>query len=83
VSFLLDIVAATFRISTPIVYATVGDTYVQRGGMLNLGIEGMMFAGAFFGFVTAFYTGSLWLGLAAAAPPDTRHVTAPPGSIST
>jgi ABC-type uncharacterized transport system permease subunit len=67
VSFLLDIVAATFRISTPIVYATVGDTYVQRGGMLNLGIEGMMFAGSFFGFVTAFHTGSLWLGLAAAA----------------
>jgi general nucleoside transport system permease protein len=66
VSFLLDIVAATFRISTPIVYATVGDTYVQRAGMLNLGIEGMMFAGAFFGFVTAFHTGSLWLGLGAA-----------------
>jgi general nucleoside transport system permease protein len=67
VSFLLDIVAATFRISTPIVYATVGDTYVQRAGMLNLGIEGMMFAGAFFGFLTAFHTGSLWLGLGAAA----------------
>jgi len=67
VSFFLDIVAATFRISTPIVYATVGDTYVQRAGMLNLGIEGMMFAGAFFGFLTAFHTGSLWLGLAAAA----------------
>lgn len=65
-NFVLDIVAATFRVSTPIVYATVGDTYVQRGGMLNLGIEGMMFAGAFFGFVTAFHTGSLWLGLAAA-----------------
>jgi ABC-type uncharacterized transport system permease subunit len=66
VNFVLDIVSATFRVSTPIVYATVGDTYVQRGGMLNLGIEGMMFAGAFFGFVTAFHTGSLWLGLAAA-----------------
>jgi ABC-type uncharacterized transport system permease subunit len=65
-SFLLDIVSATFRVSTPIVYATVGDTYVQRGGMLNLGIEGMMFAGAFFGFVTAYHTGSLLLGLAAA-----------------
>jgi general nucleoside transport system permease protein len=66
-SFLLDIIAATFRSSTPIVYAAVGDTYVQRAGMLNLGIEGMMFAGAFFGFVTAFHSGSLWLGLAAAA----------------
>lgn len=66
-NFLLDIVQATFRTSTPIVYATVGDTYVQRAGMLNLGIEGMMFAGAFFGFLTGFKTGSLWLGLAAAA----------------
>lgn len=66
-NFLLDIVQATFRTSTPIVYAAVGDTYVQRAGMLNLGIEGMMFAGAFFGFLTGFHTGSLWLGLAAAA----------------
>ncbi|MEX2211221.1 MAG: ABC transporter permease [Gaiellaceae bacterium] len=65
-NFVLDIVQATFRVSTPIVYATVGDTYVQRGGMLNLGIEGMMFAGAFFGFMTAFHSGSLWLGLAGA-----------------
>lgn len=66
-NFVLDIVQATFRTSTPIVYAAVGDTYVQRAGMLNLGIEGMMFAGAFFGFLTGFKTGSLWLGLAAAA----------------
>jgi ABC-type uncharacterized transport system permease subunit len=66
-SFILDIVSATFRVSTPIVYATVGDTYVQRAGMLNLGIEGMMFSGAFFGFMVAFQTGSIWLGLAAAA----------------
>ena len=66
-SFLADIVAATFRVSTPIVYATVGDTYVQRAGMLNLGIEGMMFAGAFFGFMVGFHSGSIWLGLAAAA----------------
>jgi len=65
-SFVLDILQATFRTSTPIVYASVGDTYTQRAGMLNLGIEGMMFAGAFFGFLTAFHTGSLWLGLAAA-----------------
>jgi general nucleoside transport system permease protein len=66
VNFVLDIITATFRVATPITFATVGDTYVQRAGMLNLGIEGMMFAGAFFGFVTAFHTGSLWLGLAAA-----------------
>ncbi len=65
-SFLLDILAATFRTSTPLVYASVGDTIVQRSGMLNLGIEGMMFAGAFFGFAAAYGSGSLVLGLVAA-----------------
>jgi ABC-type uncharacterized transport system permease subunit len=66
VNFVLDIVAATFRSATPLVYASVGDTFVQRAGMLNLGIEGMMFAGAFSGFVAAYETGSLLVGLVAA-----------------
>jgi len=66
-SFVLDILSATFRTSTPLVYASVGDTFVQRAGMLNLGIEGMMFAGAFFGFAAAYGSGSLLVGLAAAA----------------
>jgi simple sugar transport system permease protein len=66
-NFILDIAQATFRTATPIVYATTGDTIVQRAGILNLGIEGMMFAGAFFGFAAGFHTGSLWVGLAAAA----------------
>lgn len=65
-SFLLDILSATFRTGTPLVYASVGDTIVQRAGILNLGIEGMMFAGAFFGFAAAYGTGSLWVGLLAA-----------------
>jgi ABC-type uncharacterized transport system permease subunit len=67
VSFLLDVFTATFRTATPLVYASVGDTYVQRAGMLNLGIEGMMFAGAFVGFAAAYGTGSLLVGLLAAA----------------
>jgi simple sugar transport system permease protein len=66
VSFVLDIVAATFRTATPLVYASVGDTIVQRGAMLNLGIEGMMFAGAFAGFAAAYASGSLLVGLLAA-----------------
>jgi ABC-type uncharacterized transport system permease subunit len=66
VNFVLDIVAATFRTATPLVYASVGDTYVQRAGMLNLGIEGMMFAGAFAGFAAAHGSGSLLVGVLAA-----------------
>jgi ABC-type uncharacterized transport system permease subunit len=65
-SFTLDVLAATFRNATPLVYASVGDTFVQRAGMLNLGIEGMMFAGAFAGFAAAYATGSLLVGLLAA-----------------
>ena len=62
-TFFADIFAATFRNATPLVYGTVGETYTERAGILNLGIEGTMYAGAFFGFATAYYTGDPLLGL--------------------
>lgn len=65
-TFLVDLLAATLRNATPLVYGTVGETYAERSGVLNLGIEGTMYAGAFAGFATAWATGSLLLGLAAA-----------------
>ena len=64
--FLVDLLAATLRNATPLVYGAVGETYAERSGVLNLGIEGTMYAGAFFGFAVAYSTGSLLLGLAAA-----------------
>jgi general nucleoside transport system permease protein len=66
VSFVSDVIAATFRNATPLVYGTVGETYCERAGILNLGIEGTMYAGAFFGFYAAQSSGSLLLGLVAA-----------------
>lgn len=65
-TFLFDLFAATFRNATPLVYGTVGETYAERSGVLNLGIEGTMYAGAFFGFAVALATGSPLAGLAAA-----------------
>ena len=62
-TFFADIIAATFRNATPLVYGTVGETYTERAGILNLGIEGTMYAGAFFGFATAYHTGDPWIGL--------------------
>lgn len=62
-TFVLDVVAATFRNATPLVYGTVGETYCERAGILNLGIEGTMYAGAFFGFLAAQSSGSLLVGL--------------------
>lgn len=64
-SFVIDVVAATLRNSTPLVYGTVGETYCERAGILNLGIEGTMYAGAFFGFLAAYASGSLAVGLVA------------------
>jgi simple sugar transport system permease protein len=65
-TFLADLLAATFRNATPLVYGTVGETYTERAGVLNLGIEGTMYAGAFFGFAVAFLTGNPLLGLGGA-----------------
>jgi len=48
------------------VYGTVGETYTERSGVLNLGIEGTMYAGAFTGFAAAWATGSPLIGLIAA-----------------
>lgn len=65
-NFLIDLLAATLRNATPLVYGTVGETYSERSGVLNLGIEGTMYAGAFAGFAAAWATGSPLLGLLAA-----------------
>lgn len=61
--FLINLIGATLRVSTPILLAAIGETYTERAGILNLGIEGIMFIGAFSGFFVADQTGSLWFGL--------------------
>jgi len=61
--FIVDIIAATLRIATPLIFATLGELFCERAGILNLGIEGTMFFGAFSGFTAASLSGSLWLGI--------------------
>lgn len=63
---LLALVTATLVIATPLVWAGIGELVIEKTGILNLGIEGTMVAGAFGGFVVADVTGSVWIGLAAA-----------------
>jgi simple sugar transport system permease protein len=60
---LVSLVGATLRVATPLIFATLGELFCERAGILNLGIEGIMFLGAFAGFTAASLTGSLWLGL--------------------
>ncbi len=60
------LLAATLRVATPLLFAALGETLVERAGVLNLGIEGTMFLGAMVGFVAAYFSSSLWIGVGAA-----------------
>lgn len=51
--------------ATPLVYAAIGELVVEKSGVLNLGVEGMMLAGAVSGFAIASSTGSALLGVLA------------------
>ena len=64
--FIIGLVAATLRVATPLLLGTLGEVFAERAGILNLGIEGTMFFGAFVGFLVGGMTESLWLGVLAA-----------------
>ncbi len=63
---LVAVLAATLTIATPLVFGALGALLGERAGVLNLGIEGTMYVGAFVGFLVAARTGSLTLALLAA-----------------
>ena len=63
---LVGILASGIRLATPYLYAAIGETFGQRSGVLNLGVEGQMLLGAFAAFYVALTTGNLWLGMFAA-----------------
>ena len=56
------ILYATLVYMTPLLYASLGSCFSEVSGVVNIGIEGMMTAGAFTGTVVAYFTGSPWIG---------------------
>ena len=56
------ILFATLVYATPLLYAALGSCFSEVSGVINIGIEGMMTAGAFTGTVVAYFTGSPWFG---------------------
>lgn len=61
-SFIIGLLATTVRTATPLLLAGLGESISQRTGVINVGLEGYMLAGAFFGYLASHYTGSAWVG---------------------
>ena len=62
----IALLAATLQAGTPILYATLGEIFTEKAGVLNLGVEGIMLCGALAGFAVAKVTGSPVCGILAA-----------------
>ena len=60
---LVQLVIATLVAGTPLVYAALGELVVERTGVLNMGVEGMMVTGAIAAFAVTMATGSVTLGV--------------------
>jgi simple sugar transport system permease protein len=64
---LVAVVASAIRLAVPLLLASLGETFGQRSGVLNLGVDGMMLLGAFAGYYAVLKTGSVWIGVLAGA----------------
>lgn len=62
-AFVVQVLAASVRLATPLVLAALGEIFAERSGVINLGIEGIMLVGGFVGFSVTVLTGNPWLGI--------------------
>ena len=66
VAVLVGIAHSGIRLATPYLFASLGEMFGQRSGVLNLGVEGIMLMGAFSAFYVVYTTGNLWLAVGVA-----------------
>ncbi len=61
-AIIIPLLAATVQAGTPLLFATLGEIFTEKSGILNLGVEGIMIVGALTGFIVSRYTGNPVLG---------------------
>ena len=66
VTAIVGIITSGIRLATPYLFASLGEMFAQRSGVVNLGVEGIMLMGAFMGYYAVLQTGNPWLGLGVA-----------------
>lgn len=66
-AFVIGILTSSLRLATPYLFAAIGETFSQASGVQNLGLDGIMLTSAYAAFYVAVTTGSLALGILAAA----------------
>lgn len=64
--FNISIIASTIRLATPLILAALGGLYSERGGVINIALEGMMLSGAFTAATVTFFSQNPLVGLIAA-----------------
>lgn len=62
----LAVLAGAVRVSTPYLLVSLGECITEKGGRINLGLEGVLIMGAMAGYATSLASGSPWLGVLAA-----------------
>jgi simple sugar transport system permease protein len=59
----IAVLGGAIRVSTPYLFVSLGETLTEKGGRVNLGLEGTLVMGAMSGYGVAYLTGSPWLGV--------------------
>ena len=62
----LNFLYSAMKAGTPLLFGTTGEIITEKAGNLNLGVEGMMYMGAFMGFFAGYHSGNLFYALLAA-----------------